>query len=69
MELWADVRDPLDAWVKVTQHRSAAVVVRGRSPSHYQNEGWQSASSCGGAGGSGASGSGLYPPGDGGGTV
>ena len=71
MKLWADIRNPLDkstTWVKVAQRRSTAVVVRGRPPNHYQNEGRQSASSCGEDGGSGASGSGLYPPGDGGGT-
>lgn len=46
VELWADIRNPLDkstTWVKVAQLRSAAVVVRARSPSHYQNEGRQSA--------------------------
>jgi meiosis-specific transcription factor NDT80 len=42
VEMYADVR--LDAshpeeWVKVAQKVSEQVVVRGRSPSHYQNEG------------------------------
>ncbi|KAF2403511.1 p53-like transcription factor [Trichodelitschia bisporula] len=42
VELWADVRlhhDLKPNWVKVAQRASSQVVVRGRSPSHYQNEG------------------------------
>jgi meiosis-specific transcription factor NDT80 len=42
VELWADVRtDSSQApkWLKVSQTASDPVVVRGRSPSHYQNEG------------------------------
>jgi meiosis-specific transcription factor NDT80 len=62
VELWADVRgsrDPSPHWVKVAQRASAQVVVRGRSPSHYQNEGPHTPSrpSLGGAGG----GSGGHP--------
>lgn len=41
VELWADVRSRADtspAWIKVAQRDSTPVVVRGRSPSHYQNE-------------------------------
>ncbi|KAK4943415.1 hypothetical protein LTR66_014608, partial [Elasticomyces elasticus] len=42
VELFADVRrdgDPEPNWVKVTQRISDKIVVRGRSPSHYSNEG------------------------------
>lgn len=42
VELWANVqspRDPEPRWVKVAAKLSSPVVVRGRSPSHYQNEG------------------------------
>ncbi|KAF1987435.1 p53-like transcription factor [Aulographum hederae CBS 113979] len=68
VELYADVRQSSDSsptWVKVAQKASAAVVVRGRSPSHYSNEGPHSSSSSrggpGGPGGTaGGSGSGGY---------
>ncbi|KAF2026329.1 p53-like transcription factor [Setomelanomma holmii] len=42
VELWANVQNPRDSeprWVKVAARSSNPVVVRGRSPSHYQNEG------------------------------
>ncbi|KAK4554566.1 hypothetical protein LTR86_008421 [Recurvomyces mirabilis] len=42
VELFADVRKPESdtaTWVKVAQRVSDKIVVRGRSPSHYQNEG------------------------------
>ncbi|KAH7072535.1 hypothetical protein FB567DRAFT_205194 [Paraphoma chrysanthemicola] len=42
VELWANVQSPRDQeprWVKVAARSSNPVVVRGRSPSHYQNEG------------------------------
>jgi meiosis-specific transcription factor NDT80 len=42
VELWADVRSASNSkpdWVKVAQKLSSQVVVRGRSPSHYSNEG------------------------------
>jgi meiosis-specific transcription factor NDT80 len=42
VELFADVRTDSSApeeWVKVAQRVSQQVVVRGRSPSHYKNEG------------------------------
>jgi meiosis-specific transcription factor NDT80 len=42
VELWANVQNPRDQeprWVKVAAKLSHPVVVRGRSPSHYQNEG------------------------------
>ncbi|KAF4308793.1 ndt80 like DNA-binding family protein [Botryosphaeria dothidea] len=62
VELYADVRRQNDThpeWVRVAQRVSAAVVVRGRSPSHYQHEGPHSASSSRGGGtGSGAGGPG-----------
>lgn len=62
VELWADIRNPRDSspsWIKIAQRMSDAVVVRGRSPSHYSNEGPNSASSSrGGTGGAGSSGSG-----------
>ncbi|KAK0650959.1 hypothetical protein DIS24_g6306 [Lasiodiplodia hormozganensis] len=62
VELYADVRRANDThpeWVRVAQRVSAAVVVRGRSPSHYQHEGPHSAnSSRGGGAGSGAGGPG-----------
>jgi meiosis-specific transcription factor NDT80 len=42
VELWANVQNPRDVeprWVKIAARSSHPVVVRGRSPSHYQNEG------------------------------
>jgi meiosis-specific transcription factor NDT80 len=42
VELWANVQNPRDQeprWVKIAAKMSHPVVVRGRSPSHYQNEG------------------------------
>ena len=42
VELWADIRqahDPEAVWVKIAQNVSAPMVVRGRSPSHYQSDG------------------------------
>lgn len=58
VELHADIRQMGDKdpkWTKVAQRVSQAVVVRGRSPSHYQNEGPHSARnpSVGGSGGGG----------------
>jgi meiosis-specific transcription factor NDT80 len=58
VELWADVRTTLTAkpdWVKVAQRLSSQVVVRGRSPSHYSNEGPNSVSRGGTSGGLGGS--------------
>ncbi|KAF2141439.1 uncharacterized protein K452DRAFT_228903, partial [Aplosporella prunicola CBS 121167] len=57
VELYADVRRPGEQtpdWVRVAQRVSAAVVVRGRSPSHYQHEGPHSASSSRGGPGTGS---------------
>ncbi|KAF2278605.1 p53-like transcription factor [Westerdykella ornata] len=60
VELWANVQNPRDSqpeWVKVATKSSSHVVVRGRSPSHYQNEGpHNSHGSRGGAAGMGGSG-------------
>lgn len=57
VELFADVRkegSDNPVWVKVAQRVSDKIVVRGRSPSHYQNEGQNGAIGRGGAnGGSG----------------
>jgi meiosis-specific transcription factor NDT80 len=62
VELYADVR--IDSsktahWVKIAQRASSQVVVRGRSPSHYSNEGPHSAASRGG----GSAGSSMGPMG------
>ena len=64
MELFADVRkegSESPNWVKVAHRVSDKIVVRGRSPSHYQNEGQngqvgRGGSASGGSGYSGASG-------------
>ena len=56
VELFADVRkDGSDnpIWVKVAQRVSEKIVVRGRSPSHYQNEGQHGQNGRGGATGGG----------------
>ncbi|RAR13695.1 p53-like transcription factor [Stemphylium lycopersici] len=63
VELWANVQNPRDEsprWVKVAARLSHPVVVRGRSPSHYQNEGPHNASTSRGAPGSGLSGGGHH---------
>ncbi|KAL9083808.1 MAG: hypothetical protein Q9165_008367 [Trypethelium subeluteriae] len=70
VELYADVRDinrsgSRPEWVKIAQRISAQVVVRGRSPSHYQEQGGGSAGAApGGSGGSSGS-RGLGGPGSG----
>jgi meiosis-specific transcription factor NDT80 len=63
VELWANIqnaRDQEPRWVKVAAKMSHPVVVRGRSPSHYQNEGPHNATARGpgssGFGGSGQNG-------------
>lgn len=58
VELFADVRkeaseDP--KWIKVAHRTSEKIVVRGRSPSHYQNEGHGHANRGGSANGGGYS--------------
>jgi len=63
IELYVDVRNSHDRspnWVKVAQRASSQVVVRGRSPSHYSNEGPHSGPR--GTGGA-AGGSGIGPMG------
>jgi meiosis-specific transcription factor NDT80 len=62
VELYADVRTDgtkTANWVKIAQRASSQVVVRGRSPSHYSNEGPHSAASRGG----GSAGSSMGPMG------
>jgi meiosis-specific transcription factor NDT80 len=63
VELWANIQNTRDhepRWVKVAAKLSHPVVVRGRSPSHYQNEGPHNATARGpgnsGFGGSGQNG-------------
>lgn len=59
VELWADVgTQAADQFVKVAYRKSAKMIVRGRSPGHYQNERRNSH----GNGTSGAAGSGGYRP-------
>lgn len=72
VELWANVQNPRDndpRWVKVASRSSHPVVVRGRSPSHYQNEGPHGANASRGAGNGSMGGSGHHGLGsNGGGT-
>ncbi|KAF5520722.1 Transcription factor vib-1 [Colletotrichum aenigma] len=58
IELWADVGQGPDNLVRVAYRKSAKMIVRGRSPGHYQAE--RRASTSSGPGGSGGSISG-YP--------
>ncbi|EDU44189.1 conserved hypothetical protein [Pyrenophora tritici-repentis Pt-1C-BFP] len=63
VELWANVqnsRDDQPRWVKIAARLSHPVVVRGRSPSHYQNEGPHNAGTSRGAPGSGLGGGGHH---------
>ncbi|KAL2148489.1 hypothetical protein VTH82DRAFT_2043 [Thermothelomyces myriococcoides] len=64
VELWADIgqQGGVDPWVKVAYKKSAKMIVRGRSPGHYQSERRGSASS-GPGGSSGSMGGGGYPTG------
>ncbi|RDW91034.1 putative ndt80 like DNA-binding family protein [Coleophoma crateriformis] len=65
IELFADLgshHSSHDRWVKVATRMSAPMVVRGRSPGHYQSERRESNASIG-PGGSGAGGSGTFSPG------
>jgi meiosis-specific transcription factor NDT80 len=55
VELFADVRkenSDTPTWVKVAHRVSEKIVVRGRSPSHYQNEGQHQNGRTGSSGGS-----------------
>ena len=59
VELYANIqplRDEEPIWVKVASRSSSPVVVRGRSPSHYQNEGPHSSGASRGGSGSGTGG-------------
>ncbi|KAF2475753.1 p53-like transcription factor [Lindgomyces ingoldianus] len=61
VELWANIQNPRDSepnWVKVATRSSHPVVVRGRSPSHYSNEGPHNAGTSRGGSGSGVGGPG-----------
>lgn len=66
VELYADVQREGEGkpnWVKVAQRLSEKIVVRGRSPSHYQNEGQHGGSSSAGRGGSTSAGGNGYSAG------
>ncbi len=65
IELWANIQNPRESeprWVKVACRASSPVVVRGRSPSHYQNEGPHNATTHRGTPGSGLGGAGHHGP-------
>ena len=63
VELFADVgQQHPDRWVKIAFRMSAPMVVRGRSPGHYQNERRGSNASTGPGGSGGAGGAGSYTP-------
>jgi len=64
VELWADVgqQGGSEPWVRVAYRKSAKMIVRGRSPGHYQSERRGSASS-GPGGSSGSMGGGGYTTG------
>ncbi|KAL2158895.1 hypothetical protein VTH06DRAFT_2925 [Thermothelomyces fergusii] len=64
VELWAEISQQggADSWVKVAYRKSAKMIVRGRSPGHYQSERRGSASS-GPGGSSGSMGGGGYSTG------
>jgi meiosis-specific transcription factor NDT80 len=72
VELWANVqtqRDPEPQWVKVAARSSSPVVVRGRSPSHYSNEGPHNPNATRGGGGSSMGGPGHQGLGSNGGPT
>ncbi|KAF2850454.1 p53-like transcription factor [Plenodomus tracheiphilus IPT5] len=63
IELWANIQNPRDAdpkWVKIAARSSSPVVVRGRSPSHYSNEGPHNTGTSRGGPGSGLGGAGHH---------
>lgn len=63
VELFADVgQQHPDGWIKVATRMSAPMVVRGRSPGHYQSERRGSNASTGPGGSGGAGGAGSYTP-------
>jgi meiosis-specific transcription factor NDT80 len=64
VELYANVQNPRDDepnWIKIAARSSSPVVVRGRSPSHYQNEGPHSTGAPRGGSGTGTGGLGHHP--------
>jgi meiosis-specific transcription factor NDT80 len=64
VELWANTQNPREdspSWIKIAARSSQPVVVRGRSPSHYSNEGPHNSNAPRGGGGSGVGGPGNYP--------
>jgi meiosis-specific transcription factor NDT80 len=65
VELWADVgqQGGSEQWVKVAYRKSAKMIVRGRSPGHYQSERRGSTSSGPGGSGGGSIGGGGYSSG------
>jgi meiosis-specific transcription factor NDT80 len=71
VELWANIQTQQDTeakWVKIAARSSHPVVVRGRSPSHYSNEGHNQNTSRG-TGSGGMSGPGHHGLGSTGGTT
>lgn len=63
VELYADVgQQQSERWVKIATRISAQMVVRGRSPGHYQGE-RRGSNASSGPGSGGASGGGSYTPG------
>lgn len=72
VELWANIQDPRGSepvWVKIASRSSHPVVVRGRSPSHYSNEGPHNANASRGGGSSGMGGPGHQGLGSNGGPT
>jgi meiosis-specific transcription factor NDT80 len=65
VELWADVgqQGGSEPWIKVAYRKSAKMIVRGRSPGHYQSERRGSTSSGPGGSGAGSIGGGVYSTG------
>lgn len=63
VELFADIggSHSSDRWVKIASRMSAQMVVRGRSPGHYQSE-RRGSNTSSGPGGSGGGGAGSYTP-------
>ncbi|POS84618.1 hypothetical protein EPUL_005834 [Erysiphe pulchra] len=63
VELFADVGNQnIDRYIKIATRMSAPMVVRGRSPGHYQSERRGSSNSNNGAGGASGASSGPYAP-------
>jgi meiosis-specific transcription factor NDT80 len=72
VELWANLQGAREAdprWVKIATRSSHPVVVRGRSPSHYQNEGPHNQNASRGTGSGGMGGSSHHGLGSNGGTA